>query len=258
MRRLQAALTLTAALAAPFAAYAACESGLAERMQSRLYPERTLERPLAACKSWSVYAGRSVVVLPFLVDPAQADGQRDFDLAVLVIQRPDNGNTERDAVLAQLYQPSAIRERGAPLQELRIDTSRYLLAPEQRAFGLRARYRAEDLAAPYAAESLRLYLPQDTRIHPLLAETEVERDSGRWDLQCEGRFERVRTQISVEPRAGQRWSDLLLSRTLISTRAQRQADGSCVDRAAPARSVPVRLRHDGQQYPLPAALKWAP
>lgn len=240
-------------------AHAACESGLAERMKTRLFPQRTLDHGLAACKSWSAYTGRSIVVLPFLADGSGPAGRRTLDLAVVLIQRPDNGNTERDAVIALSYQPGALRERGAALQELRIDTARYLMAPGQRAFGLRARYRGDELATPYAAETLRLYLPQGRQLQELLAETEIERDSGRWDLQCAGQFERLRTQISVDPVAGQRWADLRLARTTVVTRAiSTQAQGACVEQHSPARYAPLRLRHDGVQYARPAALRPQP
>ena len=248
------ALLLVSALLGP-AAHAACESGLAERMQARLYPTRTLDRALAACKAWPAYAGRSIVVLPFQDHSGRLQGARALDLAVLLIQRPDNGNTERDAVIAQAYLPGALREHGHALQELRIDTARYLLAPGQRAFGLRVRYRGDELAAPFAAETLRLYLPQGSQLRQVLAETEIERDSGRWDLQCDGQFERLRTQIAVEPVAGRRWADLMLSRTLLASRARRQADGQCVDHAGPPRYTPVRLRHDGEQYAAPVGIK---
>lgn len=249
------ALLLVSALLGP-AAHAACESGLAERMQARLYPTRTLDHALAACKAWPAYPGRSIVVLPLQPLAVLPPGQRTLDLAVLLIQRPDNGNTERDAVIAQSYQPGALHEQGPVLQELRIDTSRYLLAPGQRAFGLRARYRGDELAAPFASETLRLYLPQGRQIQEVLAETEMDRDSGRWDLQCDGQFERLRTQLAVEAVAGQRWADLILSRTLTPSRARRQLDGQCLEQTGPARHTPLRLRHaEGPRYAAPAPLK---
>lgn len=240
----RAALALILALSGT-AAQAACESGLAERMQARLYPTRTLDHALAACKAWPAYAGRSIVVLPLHTVPALPAGQRTLDLAVLLIQRPDNGNTERDAVIAQSYQSAALREQGPALQDLRIDTARYLLAPGQRAFGLRARYRGDELAAPFASETLRLYLPQGQQIQQVLAETEMERDNGRWDLQCAGQFERLRTQLAVEAVAGQRWADLVFSHTLLPRRARLGADGQCTEQRGRERYTVLRLRHDG-------------
>lgn len=257
LRACAPALLLAVTLISP-SAQAACESGLAERMQARLYPARALDHALAACKAWPAYAGRSIVVLPLLPTAAMPPGRRTLDLAVLLIQRPDNGNTERDAVIAQSFLPDALKEHGPTLQELRIDTSRYLLAPGQRAFGLRARYRGDELAAPFANETLRLFLPLGRQIQEVLAETEMERDGGRWDLQCDGQFERLRTQLSVDAATGQRWSDLVVSRTLLPSRARRQTDGQCLDQTGPARHTSLRLRHDGQRYAAPVPLKPQP
>jgi hypothetical protein len=39
--------------------HAACESGLAERMHAKLYPNRPLDERLAACKLWPAFAGRT-------------------------------------------------------------------------------------------------------------------------------------------------------------------------------------------------------
>lgn len=259
MRAVFAPALLLCLLLGSTAAQAACESGLAERMQMRLYPTRTLDHGLAACKAWPAFAGRSIVVLPLkpLEQAAWPVGQRRLDLAVLLIQRPDNGNTERDAVIAQSYQSEGLIENGAALQELRIDTSRYLLAAGQRAFGLRARFRGDELATPFASESLRLYLPQGRKIEQVLAETEMDRDSGRWDLQCDGQFERLRTQLNVEAVEGQRWADLIVARTLTPSRARLQPDGQCLEHTGPTRHTPLRLRHDGRGYTAPEPVKAA-
>lgn len=246
---------LAAGLLCSGGAHAACESGLAERMHRRLYAERPLDHALAACKAWPAFPGRSIVVLPMPQQPGTEPGRRVFDLAVLIIQRPDNGNTERDAVMSLSYQRAALRENGAMLQDVRIDTGRYVLAPNQRAFGLRARYRGDALAAPFSNETLRLYLAQGKGIDEILAETEIERDSGRWDLQCEGRFERLRTQISVERTDRNRWPDLVLARTLLPNHTVLQADGQCVDQASPPRNTPLRLKPDGKAYPAPPPIK---
>ena len=49
-------------LSAAGLSHAACESGLAERMHAKLYPNRTLDERLAACKPWPAFPGRSIVV----------------------------------------------------------------------------------------------------------------------------------------------------------------------------------------------------
>jgi len=234
--------------------HAACESGLAERMHAKLYPKRQLDEALAACKPWPAYPGRSIVVLPLIHGTAD-EYRKTLDLEVLVIQRPDNGNTERDAVLARLYQPEALEEDAVRIQDIRIDTARYVLSPEARAFGLRVRYNGASRANPYAAETLRLYVPQGARLRQVLDEVEIDRDSGEWDTQCNGRFEQLRTLLSVARTRSEGFADLTLSRNLTQSRAQTQDDGRCNEKARPPQYSTAVLHYDGEHYRVPKSLR---
>jgi len=251
---LSAALLALLAVATP-AAHAACESGLAERMHARLHPKRTLDSALAACKAWPAYPGRSIVVLPLERSDSGATG-RTLDLEVLVIQRPDNGNTDRDAVLARVLQPEALAEDAIRIRDIRIDTGRYVLSPGARAFGLRVRYGGSSRPNPFASETLRLYVPEGGKLRQVLDEVELERDSGEWDLQCAGQFEQLRTLVSVgRPHAGDGFADLVLARTLTPLRSLVQEDGQCVEKTGTARYESLTLRYEGGRYPVPKALR---
>lgn len=256
--RLRAALPalllfpLLAAAALP--ARAACESGLAERMHARLHPKRTLVGALAACKAWPAYPGRSIVVLP-LERADSGAGDRTLDLEVLVIQRPDNGNTDRDAVLARLFQPEALEEDAIRIRDIRIDTARYVLSPESRAFGLRVSYSGSSRPNPFSSETLRLYVPEGGKLRQVLDEIELDRDSGEWDLQCAGQFEQLRSLVSVGRPRGGGFADLVLARTLTPMRAQLQDDGQCVEKTGTARYESVTLRYEGERYAVPKALR---
>lgn len=247
---LLAALTLLGATTA----LAACESGLAERMHARLHPKRTLDEGLAACKAWPAYPGRSIVVLP-LVHGVANDNSKTLDLEVLVIQRPDNGNTERDAVLARVFQPAALEEDAIRIQEIRIDTARYTLAADARAFGLRVRYLGSSRANPYASETLRLYVPQGARLRQVLDEIELDRDSGEWDMQCNGRFERLRTLLSVGRAKGDAFADLTLSRNITRSQSQLQDDGGCLEKEVQPHYSTEVLHYDGERYRVPKSLR---
>lgn len=234
-------------------AHAACESGLAERMHAKLHPQRELDERLAACKAWPAFPGRSIVVLPLV--KAAGEGMRLLDLELLLIQRPDNGNTERDTVVARLFQPEALTEDAVAIQDIRIDTARYTLASDARAFGLRVRYRGSSRANPFASETLRLYLPHGSKLRPVLEELELDRDSGEWDTQCNGRFEQLRTQVSVGRTGSNGLADLLLSRTLKKSHAQMHEDGDCREAGGPARFSTATLHYDGERYKVPKALR---
>ncbi|REM69184.1 hypothetical protein DSI38_02065, partial [Mycobacterium tuberculosis] len=70
---------------------------------------RQLDERLAACKVWPAFPGRSIVVLPMPRETTDR-GAKVFDLEILLIQRPDNGNTDRDTVIGRLMQPEALDE----------------------------------------------------------------------------------------------------------------------------------------------------
>ncbi|MBN8750477.1 Uncharacterised protein [Xylophilus ampelinus] len=254
IRRLPCLLVFALAALAGAGAHAACESGLAERMHAKLHPKRKLDESLAACKPWPAYPGRSIVVLPLVNGAGSAHG-KVLDLEVLVIQRPDNGNTERDTVLARLFQPEALEEDVIRIQDIRIDTGRYVLSPDARAFGLRVRYSSSSRTHPLSSETLRLYVPQGSRLREVLGEVEVEREGGEWDLRCNGRFEQLRTMLSVGKARSDGYADLSLARSLTQSRAQLQDDGECHERALTPHYSTEVLHYDGERYRVPKSLR---
>ncbi|RZI72288.1 MAG: hypothetical protein EOP80_13805 [Variovorax sp.] len=242
-------------LAVPaLSAQAACESGLAERMHAKLYPKRPLDGERAACKLWSAFPGRSIVVLP-MPRASSEPGVTAYDLEVLVIQRPDNGNTERDTIVSRLFEPAALTEDAITIQEIRIDTARYALAPDARAFGIRVRYRGSSRANPYATETLQLYALQGSKLRKVLEEIELDMDRGEWDTSCTGRFEQVRGTVSLAQGASQGFADLQVQRTRTESRAEVQEGGDCNEKALPSRQRNYTLRYDGERYRVPKALR---
>jgi len=254
MRRTLRHALLLLCLSGASLCHAACESGLAERMHAKLHPTRPLDERLAACKPWPAFPGRSIVVLP-MPRETSSTGAKVFDLELLLIQRPDNGNTERDTVIGRIFQPEALDEdKATAIQDIRIDTSRYVLSSETRAFGLRVRYRSTAPGSSAASETIRLYAHHGNKLRQVLQEVELDRDSGEWDSTCTGRFEKLRTMLSVGKSASSGYADLQLARTLVQSHAQPQEDQGCAEKALPARYNTVTLRYDGERYRVPKLL----
>ncbi|MGJ7563460.1 hypothetical protein ACSFBM_06335 [Variovorax sp. GB1R11] len=242
-------------LSAAGLSHAACESGLAERMHAKLHPNRPLDERLAACKIWPAFPGRSIVVLPMPRETTDR-GAKVFDLEIVLIQRPDNGNTERDTVIGRLMQPEALDEDATTsIQDIRIDTSRYVLSSEARAFGVRVRYRGTSApGSPLASETVRLYVHHGKQFRQVLQEVELDHDNGGWDATCTGHFEKLRTMLSVGKAVSNGFADLQLSRTLVQSRAQQEEDQGCVEKTLPAKFSAVTLRYDGERYKVPKSL----
>lgn len=235
-------------------AQAACESGLAERIHARLHPDRVLDERLAACKPWPAFPGRIVIVLPMPRPASDLAATKVYDLEVLLVQRPDNGNTERDTLVSRLFQAEAMDEDGVAIQEIKVDTARYVLASDARAFGLRVRYRGTTHADAFASETLRLYVAQGSKLREVLQEIELDSDSGEWNADCSGRFRQLRTMLSTRPNRNGAFADLVLSRTRTQSRAQVQDDGSCAEKALSPQYSTVVLRYDGERFKVPKSV----
>ena len=235
--------------------HAACESGLAERMHARLHPDRLLDERLAACKPWPGALGRIVVVLPMARPSSDPTAAKVYDLEVLLVQRPDNGNTERDTVIGRLFQAEALDEEGVAIQEILVDTGRYVLAPDARAFGLRVRYRGTTRGDTFASETLRLYVVQAGKLHEVMQEVELDNESGEWNADCTGRFRQLRSMLSTRPNRNATFADLVIARTTVQSHGQMQEDGSCAERSQSPQYATVVLRYDGERYRVPKALR---
>lgn len=246
MKRVLAALALALT---GLAGHAACDTGLAERMHAKLHPDRRLDHQLAVCEPWRGFLGRYIVVLPL----PRASSQQElstFDLDVLVVQQADNGNTERARIVSRLYEPSALTEDAIRVAEIKLDSSRYNLGKDERAFGLRITHRGASRTNPYESERLSLYLPQGPRLVRLLRGFEVTLERGEWDTSCAGSFETVRSGLTVLRSESQGHADLQVRQTRSASQSIAQGD-QCVTREQPATFRTATLQFDGSAYSVP-------
>ncbi|RZL92260.1 MAG: hypothetical protein EOP82_10605 [Variovorax sp.] len=228
------------------AGHAACDTGLAERMHAKLHPKRALDHERAVCQPWRGVPGRFIVVLPMPLPSSKPDLTR-FDLDVLVVQQADNGNTERATIVSRLYQPEALTEDAARISAIKVDTARYMLAADARAFGIRIARQGSSRAAPYANETLTLYLPQGPKLTKVLDELEMTLERGEWDTDCAGNFETVRGNVSVARSTSNGYADLVLRQTRSRSRSIAEGD-ECVTQERPATFTSTMLRYDGARY----------
>lgn len=234
-------------------AQAACDTGLAERLHAKLHPRDTLDHALAVCEPWPGVRDRIIVVLPLPHDTsASGNGPRHFDLDVLVVQRPDNGNSERDTVASRLLDADALVQENGERIEIHVDPTRYRLGHDARAFGLRILRGNDKPEAPASSESLSLYLPRGARLDKLLDDLELSAERGTRGGECEGEFRTRRTQVSVEDAGNKGLARLVLRRNETVSRSRLQ-DDECLTQRGQPRYQQITLHFDGQRYRLPPA-----
>jgi hypothetical protein len=226
--------------------HAACDTGLAERMHAKLHPKRTLDHERAVCEPWRGLPGRYIVVLP-MPRPSSEPDVTQFDLDVLVVLQADNGNTERAKIASRLLDEAALTEDAVRIAEIRVDTARYALAPDARAFGLRVLRQGSSRANPYASETLSLYLPQGAKLAKVLDGLETTLERGEWDTNCTGSFEKVRGTLSVMHSTSNGNADLMLRQARSESQSLLQSE-ECVTQALPTKFKSTLLRYDGTVY----------
>ncbi|MDB5828190.1 MAG: hypothetical protein JWQ73_2410 [Variovorax sp.] len=226
--------------------HASCDSGLAERMHEKLHPKRQLDHERAVCQPWRGVPGRFIVVLPLLRPGSEAD-MANFDLDVMVVQQADNGNTERAKVVSRSFEESALAEDAVRIADIKVDTARYTLAPDVRAFGLRIVRQGSSRANPYSNETLTLYVPRGAKLAKVLDKLETTLERGEWDTNCDGNFETVHGSLSIARTTSNGYADLVLHQTRSGTRSTAQGD-DCTTQERPAKFGSRTLRFDGTAY----------
>ncbi|MBS0341096.1 MAG: hypothetical protein JSS56_11255 [Proteobacteria bacterium] len=229
-------------------ANAACQSGLAERLHEKLGTQRQLIHELTVCHAWHGHLGRSVVVLP-----TQGAAPGTLDLDILVVQQPDNGNSEHSTILAR--QRQTVPSRGSDamaVSDIEFDTARYRLSALSQSFGLRIYRRSMAAGQPASSETLSLYgLDHGNQLHLLLDEFETRRERGHWGPGCAGHFEKQERQLSVVHSTmadgSKGMADLQVRQTATSSVNELQGD-ECVESSELPRFTESTLRFDGRQY----------
>lgn len=228
------------------AGHASCDSGLAERMHEKLHPKRQLDHERAVCQPWRGLQGRFIVVLP-LVRPGSEADMADFDLDVMVVQQVDNGNTDRAKVVSRVFEESALSEDAVRIADIKVDTARYTLATDVRAFGLRIVRQGSSRANPFSSETLTLYVPHGAKLAKVLDKLETTLERGEWDTNCNGTFETVQGNLSIARTTSNGYADLVLHQTRSGTRSIAQGDEG-ITQERPAKFGSKTLRFDGTAY----------
>nr|WP_323164008.1 hypothetical protein [Pseudomonas atacamensis] len=117
-------------------------------------PALSGEADFSLCKDWPAYPQLTITALStFVPDPVYGHdgsvGSYDLDLAVTA------GSPKS---LATYHQPSAFLSDAIALESLELDTARYKLTPDLRAFGVRAHFKGSSRVNPLDEILLSLYV----------------------------------------------------------------------------------------------------
>lgn len=203
---------------------------------------------LARCKVWPAAKDQAIAAKSsFTPDPVGGDDVGTYDLELSIV------NSTNDQTLATYRKPEAYNSDAIRFNDLVIDTARYNLAPDIRAFGLRSDYEHSSSAAPYSKTDLALYLKEGNTLRPVLEGLVVSKNSGEWG-NCTGQGKDIRRTVNIGKSTHNGFADLIITTSTTVMKSFKSGE-ECISKNTDLKKILITLSYDGKQYVVPEELK---
>jgi hypothetical protein len=208
------------------------------------------ERSFTLCKVWPAYDDQTIVATSTF-KPDSADGNNDggnIDLELALIH---SSSSKR---LASYRKKDAYYSDAVAYEGLAIDTARYKLTPEDRAFGIRSRFEHGSSVSPYYKTELALYVREGDTLRPVIEGLVVSMGRGEWDGNCAGQGDKTQRTVDIGKTLHNGFADLVVSSTVTVTENV-VVGGKCKSTSKTLKTTRINLNYDGKNYVVPEALK---
>ena len=203
---------------------------------------------MSRCVVWPAFPSQAIAVKSTYLADSGGDDAGVFDLDLSIV------NASNANPIATYRKPGAYNSDAVRFDDLRIDTGRYRLAPNVRAFGLRSKFVHSSHAIPYEKTDLALYVREGNNLRPVLEGLVVYKNNGEFMSDCEGYTNEVRRSVEIGSSSHHGFADLI-----ITTRASKMNDAKsgneCVSKTTHLKKTRITLTYDGQQYGVPEDLR---
>ena len=137
---------------------------------------------------------------------------------------------------------------------LSIDTARYKLTSDLRAFGVRAGFTGSSRANPFEQSVLSLYVREGNALRPVLEQLVIESSNGEWDTHCVGEFSRTQRTLDLAKTSSHGFADLIV-RSVTTGTQNTLGKTDCESTDSVGKTVLTTLRYDGRQYVVPKDMR---
>ncbi|MGZ9666851.1 PA3715 family protein [Pseudomonas sp. GNP014] len=203
---------------------------------------------MSRCNVWPAFPSQAISVKSTYLADSGGDDAGVFDLDLSIV------NASNAKPIATYRKPGAFNSDAVRFDDLRIDTARYRLAPEVRAFGLRAKFVHSSHAIPYEKTDLALYVREGDELRPVLEGLVVYKNNGEFTNDCEGYTREIRRTLDIGPSSHHGFADLIVTTRGTKMKNTRSAS-QCVSKTTHLKSQQITLTYDGQQYIVPEDLR---
>ncbi|MBK5375544.1 hypothetical protein JFT81_12975 [Pseudomonas sp. TH43] len=201
-------------------------------------------KSLSRCKVWPAFQNQAIAVKSTYLADVGGDDAGVFDLDLSVV------NASNAKPIATYHKPGAFNSDAIRLDDLRIDTARYRLAPNVRAFGVRSMFGHSSSAIPYEKTDLTLYVREGDALRPVLEGLVVFKNHGEFMSNCDGYTKTLRRTVDIGTSSHHGFADLLIT-TSGSKMKNTKSGSQCVSKTTDLKKTQVTLTYDGQQYIVP-------
>ncbi|HEV3426896.1 MAG TPA: hypothetical protein VG320_03355 [Paraburkholderia sp.] len=233
----------------PLLAHAGCEDNF-QKWTAQLHPGRTLDAEHAVCKAWPANEALTIAALPLPQKGSNDDTSTD-DLEVLV------ADTASGTVIAHQFQKSAFSYDAVRFSGLTIDTARYQLTPQNRAFGIRVAHEGSSRVNPFGQTALSLYVIDGQSLRMVVDRLIVEDSGGEWDGNCAGSFSNTTRSLDLGP-AGKEGYVALKGTEKSAQTVNVVQNGDCkYDVNKSSKRTGFTLEYKNGKYTVPKAMQYS-
>lgn len=233
---------------APLLAHAGCEDNF-PKWTAQLHPGRALDTEHAVCKVWPANEALTIAALP-LPQKDNNDDQGTDDLEVLV------ADSASGTVIAHQFQKGAISYDAFRFSGLTLDTARYQLTPQNRAFGVRVSHESSSRVNPFSQTALSLYVVDGQSLRTVVDKFVVEDTGGEWDGNCAGTFNNTTRTLDIGP-AGKEGYAALKGTEKSSGTVSVVKNGQCADDVSKSmKRTNFTLEYRNGKYGLPKGMQY--
>lgn len=204
---------------------------------------------LSRCKAWPAYNDQSIAAKSSFLSDSGDDEMGVFDLELALVSSTSGKS------LATYAKPGAYNSDAISFDDLTIDTARYRLAADVRAFGLRSKFASHGSRAnPYAKTDLALYVREGNKLRPVLEGLVIRKEFGEGTDECGTEDTQIRRTIDLGPTSHHGFADLIVSSNG-SVYKSFLSGKDCISKTIEMKKTRVTLTYDGQQYIVPEDLR---
>lgn len=248
--KLKRFLILAGAMMVTPMAMADCQEQL-KSISHELYGSRAVDDDsLSVCKVWPYSPDKTIMVMLINQPENKSLDESLFDYDVDVVVT----DTQSGKILARNYHPRAITNDAIALSSVTIDTARYQLTPELRAFGIRFNRHGASRVNPIEYNNLNLYVLKDKALPLMVNQLTVEDLGGEWDGDCAGYFDKKIRTISILKTSTSGFADLGVHEVSVHSEATKRKD-ECTETEAAKKQADYTLHFNGINYSVDKKLR---